>query len=89
MSDHQETETAAKDAVAAVNSSRLWRRHMELAKIGGTEKGGVNRQALTDEDNQARRQMITWAHEAGFECRRDDAGNLFIRRQGSDREAAP
>jgi N-carbamoyl-L-amino-acid hydrolase len=89
MSSHQDAQMTAKDAAAAIDSSRLWRRHMDLAKIGATGKGGLNRQALTTEDNQARRLMITWAREAGYDCQRDDAGNLFIRRPGNDPEAAP
>ncbi len=73
----------------AIDAERLWARHMDLAKIGATEKGGCNRQALTDEDNQARRLMVTWAREAGYDCRRDEAGSLFIRRAGSESDAAP
>lgn len=89
MTSHQDTRETAQDAAAAIDSNRLWQRHMDLARIGATAKGGVNRQALTPEDNQARRVMVTWAREAGFDCRRDDAGNLFIRRAGSDLDAAP
>jgi len=38
----------------AVNEQRLWQRHMDLAKIGATDKGGVNRQAFTLEETEAR-----------------------------------
>ena len=34
----------------AVKEDRLWQRHVEMAKLGGTPKGGVNRQALSPED---------------------------------------
>ena len=37
-----------------VNGDRLWNSLMEMAKIGATEKGGVCRLALTDEDKTAR-----------------------------------
>lgn len=73
----------------SINEARLWQRHMDLAQIGGTDKGGVNRQALTPEDNEARRVMVRWAREAGFACNLDDAGNLFIRRGGTNPDAAP
>ena len=38
----------------AINSDRLWNSLMEMARIGATEKGGVNRQALTELDGQGR-----------------------------------
>jgi hypothetical protein len=37
------------------------RDHLELGKIGATKAGGVNRQALTALDSQARRLVIEWA----------------------------
>ena len=38
----------------AVREDRLWQRHADMAKLGGTPKGGVNRQALSPEDAAAR-----------------------------------
>ena len=52
-------------AAAAVNEQRLWQRHMEMAKIGETPKGGVNRQALTPDDIRARALLADWAAELG------------------------
>ncbi len=86
---HEGDRQATRKLAESIDSQRLWRRHMDLARIGATDKGGVNRQALTPEDNEARRVMVCWAREAGFECQRDDAGNLFIRRPGTDADAAP
>ncbi len=76
-------------AAAAVNERRLWQRHMEMAKIGETPKGGVNRQALTPEDVRARALLPDWAAELGFECTMDEIGNMFVRRQGTERDATP
>ncbi len=73
----------------AVDAERLWRRHMDLAKIGATAKGGVNRQALTPEEAQARVQLRQWAEARGFTTAVDAIGNLFFRREGSDPNAAP
>ena len=73
--------------VEAVREDRLWRRHMDIAAIGATGRGGVNRQALTPEDGQARRLMLEWASQRGFTASVDGIGNLFIRRAG-DRPAA-
>ncbi len=76
-------------AAAAVNERRLWQRHMEMAKIGETSKGGVDRQALMPEDVRARALLADWAAELGFECTMDEIGNMFVRRQGIERDAAP
>ena len=76
-------------AVAAVREDRLWRHHLEIAEIGATARGGVNRQALTPEDAEARRRLLAWAAARGFEASVDAIGNLFIRRAGSDPRASP
>jgi N-carbamoyl-L-amino-acid hydrolase len=80
------TETAL---TSAINGDRLWRRHMELARIGATPRGGVNRQALSPEDGKARAILLGWAASRGFASSVDPIGNLFIRRPGRDETAAP
>jgi N-carbamoyl-L-amino-acid hydrolase len=60
-----------------------------MAKLGGTPKGGVNRQALSAEDAQARNQLMAWAKTRRFEVFTDPIGNLFVRRPGTDAAAAP
>lgn len=72
-----------------INAARLWDRHMAMAKIGGTPKGGVNRQALTPEDIQAHLLLADWARARGFRVFLDAIGNMFIRREGTDPDAAP
>src|SRR5437868_11173002 len=73
----------------AVREDRLWQRHAAMAKLGGTPKGGVNRQALSPEDAAARNQLARWAAARGFAIFTDAIGNLFVRRAGSDASAAP
>jgi N-carbamoyl-L-amino-acid hydrolase len=73
----------------AVNEDRLWRRHMELARIGALESGGVNRQALSREDIAARKLLIGWARERGYAVETDAIANLYIRRRGRDNDALP
>jgi N-carbamoyl-L-amino-acid hydrolase len=73
----------------AVNQQRLWQRHADMAKLGGTPKGGVNRQALSPEDAAARNQLASWAKARGFAIFTDAIGNLFVRRDGSEPTAAP
>ena len=76
-------------AAKAVNEQRLWQRHADMAKLGGTPKGGVNRQALSPEDAAARNQLAAWAKARGFAIFTDAIGNLFVRRDGTDASAAP
>ena len=73
----------------AVKEDRLWQRHVDMAKLGGTPKGGVNRQALSPEDAAARNLLASWAKARGFAIFTDAIGNLFVRREGSDPGALP
>jgi N-carbamoyl-L-amino-acid hydrolase len=75
--------------VKAVREDRLWQRHMDLANIGATGRGGVNRQALTPEDAEARLRVLAWAATRGFSPSVDAIGNVFIRRPGTDPTASP
>jgi beta-ureidopropionase / N-carbamoyl-L-amino-acid hydrolase len=72
-----------------VNSDRLWKSLMDMAKIGATEKGGVCRLALTDLDKEARDLYVKWCKEAGCTIRIDKMGNIFARRKGLDDSLAP
>lgn len=69
------------DAVK-INGDRLWQSLMDLAQIGATPGGGVNRQALTALDKDARDLFSRWCEEAGCSMRVDAIGNLFARRPG-------
>jgi beta-ureidopropionase / N-carbamoyl-L-amino-acid hydrolase len=80
---------ALKDSSGAVREDRLWQRHADMAKLGGTPKGGVNRQALSAEDAAARNQLMDWARARGFSVFTDAIGNLFVRREGTDAKAPP
>ncbi len=64
---------------ASIDGDRLIARLRTLAKIGGRSDGGVNRQAFTTEDAEARNLMMQWADEAGFTAATDPIGNLFLR----------
>ena len=65
-----------------IDADRLWESLMRLARIGATERGGVNRQTLTDLDREARDQFIAWCRDAGCSIRIDATGNIFARRPG-------
>ena len=53
-----------------INGQRLWDSLMEMAKIGGTPKGGCKRLTLTDVDKQGRELFRSWCQQAG--CTRQD-----------------
>lgn len=72
-----------------VNSERLWKSLMDMAKIGATEKGGVCRLALTDLDKQARDLFIKWCKEANCTIKIDKMGNVFARRSGKNNNLPP
>ncbi len=76
-------------AADAIREDRLWQRHADMAKLGGTPKGGVNRQALSPEDAAARNLLGSWARARGFSTFTDAIGNLFVRREGSEPDARP
>src|ERR1700730_218947 len=73
----------------AVSQSRLWHRHGDMGNIGATPRGGVNRLALTVEDALAQTLLLQWASARGYGSWRDEIGNLFVRRDGTDAAAAP
>ncbi|NHN84949.1 hydantoinase/carbamoylase family amidase [Acetobacter musti] len=72
-----------------ISAPRLWSTLMDLAELGKFCEGGVNRQALSEEEIQAWRQIITWAEEAGLEVSTDPMGNLFIALPGVQRGLPP
>ena len=72
----------------AVREDRMWQRHMDMAKLGGTPKGGVSRQVLPAEDAAARNLLDSWAKARGFSTFTDAIG-LFVRRAGTDAKAPP
>ncbi len=73
----------------AIDPDRLWHRLMRLGEIGATPDGGVDRQALTDGEARAWRQVIGWGREAGLSAGADEVANLFLTLPGRDRSLPP
>ena len=71
------------------NEQRLWDSLMQMGEIGGTEKGGCCRLALTDLDKQARDLFSQWCEDAGCTVRVDKMGNVFARRPGKNNDLPP
>ncbi len=82
-------EDAVKRLVAAIDEDRLWRRHLEIATFGETGRGGVNRQALSKAETEAKQAFLRWATAADYETGTDAIGNIFVRRAGAEPGAAP
>jgi len=72
-----------------IDGKRLWDTLMEFAQIGGTEKGGVKRITLTDEDRRGRDLFRQCCEAAGCTVRVDSMGNMFARRPGRDESRLP
>ena len=67
-----------------LSGTRLWDSLMEIARIGGTAKGGCNRQTLTDLDGEGRALFQSWGEAAGLTLSVDRIGNMVFRRPGRD-----
>jgi N-carbamoyl-L-amino-acid hydrolase len=80
---------ARPDTNRRVDGGRLWASLMEMARIGATPKGGVNRLALTDLDRESRHLFQRWAEAAGCRVSVDRMGSMFARREGSDPALPP
>lgn len=72
-----------------IDGERLWQSLMTMAKIGATEKGGCNRQALTDEDKAGRDLFVSWCEAIGCSVSVDEMGNIFARRAGRRDDLPP
>jgi len=65
-----------------INGARLRASLEEMAKIGATPAGGVQRLALSDEDRRARDLLVSWMKEIELDVTVDEMGSIFGRRKG-------
>lgn len=72
-----------------INGQRLQNALEEMAKIGATPGGGVQRLTLSDEDKQARDLFTKWLKELDMDVSLDEMGNIFGRRPGRDNTLSP
>jgi N-carbamoyl-L-amino-acid hydrolase len=72
-----------------VNGKRLQQSLEEMAKIGATPGGGVQRLTLSDEDKQARDLFVKWLKELDLEITIDEMGSIFGKRPGKNNDLAP
>ena len=71
-----------ENVINEISQERLWSRHLQLAEIGATPGGGVNRQALSREEIRARQLLVQWGSPLGLVPYSDDIGNWFLRYPG-------
>ncbi len=67
-----------------LSPDRLWDSLMAMAAIGATQKGGCNRQTLTDGDGEARHLLQRWAEAVGLTVAVDRVGTMRLLRPGRD-----
>lgn len=73
----------------SVDSKRLWATLMASAEIGRTERGGLRRLTLSDEDKAMRDLFSRWVMQDGYSLTIDHLGNMFVRRRGQDESLPP
>ncbi|MDJ0831417.1 MAG: Zn-dependent hydrolase [Desulfobacterales bacterium] len=72
-----------------IDGNRLRDSLEEMARIGATPGGGVQRLTLTDEDKQARDLFISWLKELDLAITVDAMGNIFGKRPGQNNDLPP
>lgn len=77
------------NAKLRVNGARLRASLEEMAKIGATPAGGVQRLTLTDEDKRGRDRIVAWLKEIDLAVTIDEMGNIFGRRPGTEDSLPP
>ncbi|WP_252504185.1 Zn-dependent hydrolase [Sporosarcina sp. Marseille-Q4943] len=66
-----------------IDGSRIAERLSELASIGQTAEGGVNRRGFSAEEKEAKQLVKGWMEQAGLQVTEDGAGNVFGRLEGT------
>jgi len=72
-----------------INGQRLRQTLEDMAEIGATPAGGVQRLTLTDEDKAARDLFVKWLKELNLEITVDEMGNIFGKRAGKNNDLTP
>ena len=85
----QELEIATPRPSPHIDGARLWLRLHELARVGATAAGGLDRPSLSASEAAARRKIIAWAAAIGASASADAIGNLFLKLEGAEPDLAP
>lgn len=71
-----------------IDGARLHEDLETLATFGGNSQGGIDRSTFSTADAEARRWLTDRCRQSGFSVREDGIGNLFVRSDPQDDEAA-
>jgi beta-ureidopropionase / N-carbamoyl-L-amino-acid hydrolase len=85
----QQVTIAAGEIARHVDGDRLWDRLMAIGRFGALANGGVNRQALSDEEIPARAQLVRWGDAIRLAASNDAVANLFLRLPGTEPHLPP
>lgn len=80
---------ASTSLASAVDGDRFWEDVEAQARIGALSPRGLQRLALDDLDNRARRWLMEQGEALGCSAHYDAMGNVFLRREGQDPTLAP
>lgn len=72
-----------------INEKRFLSTMKDSSCIGATQGKGLNRLALSKEDQQMRDLFVKWLKEAQLDVRIDDFGNIYGHKKGKLRKAPP
>ncbi|MGF6176405.1 Zn-dependent hydrolase [Ensifer sp. 4252] len=80
---------AAGTNMPEINGDRLWADIVATARFGGTDRGGVTRLTLTEEDRQVRDWFVAECRSLGCTIEVDRIGNIFATYPGEDPSLPP
>lgn len=80
---------AARSNMPQINGDRLWADIVSTARFGGTDKGGVTRLTLTEEDRQVRDWFVAECRSLGCIVEVDRIGNIFAAYPGEEPSLPP
>ena len=75
-------ETMQPKSNLTINPQRLWDQIMETAQFGATQKGGIKRLTLSDDDKKVRDWFKKECEALGCKVTVDAVGNMFALRPG-------
>jgi len=85
----QSTRPDMKENVYTINKERLLSTINTSANYGTLPNGGLSRLALSEDDQKMRDVFMEWMKDCSLDIRIDDAGNMYGRRPGKNRDASP
>lgn len=86
---HARNTPATGTNMPEINGDRLWADIVSTARFGGTDKGGVTRLTLTEEDRQVRDWFVAECRSLGCTIEIDRIGNIFATYPGEDPSLPP